>query len=310
MSVLVFGSLNLDTTFEVGHLPAPGETVPATGRRDGHGGKGANQAVAARRLGASVAMAGAVGPDAAGAALRDALAAEGIDVEGVRTDAAPTGQALIAVDASGENTIIVSAGANGSLTGHDADDAAATLHAGDVLVLQLESPVPAVAAVARAARDRSATVLLNAAPPDPCTPDLVALADVLVCNATEIAAVGVLLGLPPDADRAACVAASLAAGAGRVVVTLGRDGATVTDAAGTVSVAAYPVPAVDTVGAGDCFVGALAAALAAGEDLAPAARRASAAAALAVQRPGAQEAMPTLGEVLEFEATHGAGAGE
>jgi len=301
--VTVLGSLNTDISVPVPHFPAPGETVLAAAAATfGAGGKGANQAVAAARLGAAVRMAGCCGDDEFGARLRAGLAAEGVDGTGLRAvPGAASGLALITVDPAGENSIAVAPGANG-LAG-EAEVAAAFAQPCDVLVLSAEIPVTAVAAALRQARDRRVPAVLNLAPvPGEAAALLAEGPDWLVVNAREAAAVAGRRagGVPHDPARAQAVAAGLAAGraGGQVVVTLGAAGAVLAGPSGTAAVPGFAVTAVDTVGAGDAFVGALAVALASGLEPAAAVTAACAAGAAAATRRGAQEGLPRPADVL------------
>jgi ribokinase len=279
-AVAVVGSINLDVVVAVQRHPAPGETVIGGDRRELPGGKGANQAVAAARLGASVALVGRVGDDAAGAGLRDGLAAEGVDVAHVVVDRdAPTGMALIAVDAAGENTIVVSPGANARVGPADVERAGDVLAAAAVTLIQHEIPPEAVRAAVAAA---GGTVVLNPAP----ARALVEPIDVLVPNRLELEALADKAGDPEELARGLRDARA-------VVVTLGADGALVVEGDRATTVAAPSVRAVDTTGAGDAFCGALAQALAGGAALADAVRWAVAAAAVSDTREGAQGGMPT-----------------
>jgi ribokinase len=282
--IAVVGSINLDVVVEVERHPAPGETVVGGDRRELPGGKGANQAVAAARLGAQVAMVGRVGADAAGRRLRDGLAAEGVDVAHVREDPqAPTGMALIAVDARGENTIVVSPGANARVDPGDVAAARELLAGAAVTLVQHEIPAETVRAAAGAA---GGTVVLNPAPARP----LVAPVDVLVPNGVELAALAGREGDPVELARALD-------GARAVVVTLGPEGALVVEGERVERIAAPAVRAVDTTGAGDAFCGALAEALGRGAELVEAARWAARAAAASVTRPGAQGGLPRREDV-------------
>jgi ribokinase len=265
------------------------------------GGKGANQAVAAARLGAGVRMAGCVGDDDFGRRLLAALREEGVDHDGVRVTAgAPTGLAMISVDPAGENIITVAPGANHEVGA--AEIAAAASTPGDVLVICAEIPVPAI----KAALTKAGRCILNLAPAPP-EPDAAAIVaagvDWLVVNETEA---GAVLGRPVRglAEAAEAAAALLTAGARHAVVTAGAHGAALAGPDATDTVSAFRVDAVDTVGAGDTFVGALAVALAAGIPAAEAVRAASAAAATAATRPGAQAGMPRPADIL---ATTGVG---
>jgi ribokinase len=295
--VTVLGSLNTDISLPVPHLPGPGETVLAAAAASvGTGGKGANQAVAAARLGAAARMVGCCGDDDFGGRLRAALAAEGIDVTGLRAvGGAPSGLALITVDPAGENVIAVAPGANG-LAG-EAEVAAAFGSPCDVLVLSAEIPEAVLAAALRRANAEGVRTVLNLAPvPGGAAGLLAARPGWLVVNAPEAAA---LLGREAGgAAQARAMAARLAVGAGHAVITLGAAGAVLAGPAGTAAVPGFRVPAVDTVGAGDAFVGALAVALAGGLDPAEAVLAACAAGAAATTRRGAQDGLPRPADVL------------
>jgi ribokinase len=289
--VTVLGSINMDISVTVPELPGPGATVLGGAARFTPGGKGANQAVAAARLGASVRMVGCVGRDDFGQQLVKALAAEGIDTAAVAVlDGVPTGLAMITVEAGGENVITVAPGAN-----HQVSDA--QVGEPDVLVISAEIPL----AVIRQALGQQHLVVLNLAPAPPAADAAAILAhgvDWLVVNETEAAAV---LGAPVHGlDGARDAAAGLvAAGARNAVVTAGPHGAALASATGdAVTVPGFPVDAVDSVGAGDTFVGALAVALAAGVPRRGAVTAASAAAAAKVTRHGAQAGMPRAVDIL------------
>jgi ribokinase len=305
--VTVLGSLNTDISVAVPHLPGAGETVLGSAAVIGPGGKGANQAVAAARLGAAVRMTGCLGDDDFGRRLAAALAAEGVDASGLRAVAGATsGLALISVDASGENAITVSPGAN-ALAGEQEVEAAFAA-ACDVLVLSAEIPVSVLAGALARARAAGVTSVLNLAPAPAGAPALLADGvDWLVVNVPEAGAVlGRAVTGPGDAGPAELeighAAAELArSGARYAVITLGAAGAVLAagpDAGGAVTVPGFAVTAVDSVGAGDAFVGALAVALAAGTDPAGAVRAACAAGAAAVTRRGAQAALPCPADVL------------
>jgi ribokinase len=290
--VTVLGSLNMDISVTVPRLPEPGATVLGSDARFTPGGKGANQAVAAARLGADVRMAGCVGDDDFGQRLLAALRDEEVNADGVRVTAdAPTGLAMISVDHAGENIITVAPGAN-----HEVGDEelAAAAGPGDILVICAEIPVPAIkAALARAAR-----CVLNLAPAPPDAAAIVAAGvDWLVVNETEGAAV---LGRPVSglAEAGQAAAALITAGARHAVVTAGAHGAALAGPDATATISAFRVDAVDTVGAGDTFVGALAVTLAAGVPAAEAVRAAAAAGATAATRPGAQAGMPRPADIL------------
>jgi len=297
--IVVVGSANTDLTVAAERLPRPGETVLGGRLRRAAGGKGANQAVAAARAGAGVAFVGRVGADEFGRATVEGLRAEGIDTAFVRVDEhAPSGVALIMVDGRGENLIAVAPGANALLSPEDVNAAAPAIASAMVLLLQLEVPLPAAkAAVELARKARSGPqVVLNPAPapaPD-ALEGILERVDCLTPNRGEAAR---LLGLDGDADPEQMARGLLTGGVGAVVMTLGAEGACVCNGTNCARVPAVPVEAVDTVGAGDCFAGALAAALSEGMSLLEATRFATCAAALSVQRPGAQPSMPTRAEI-------------
>jgi ribokinase len=297
--VTVLGSLNTDISLAVPHLPGPGETVLAgAGAAIGAGGKGANQAVAAARLGAVTRMAGCCGDDDFGARLRAAVAAEGVDASGIRTvRGSSSGLALITVDPAGENAIAVAPGANGKVA--EAEVAAAFASPCDVLVLSAEVPAAVLAAALREGAARRVTTLLNLAPVPPRPETLLAChPDWLVVNAQEA---GALAGQRVTGGAGAqAVAAALAGGGGarHVVVTLGAGGAVLAGPREREAVPGFPVAAVDSVGAGDAFVGALAVALAAGAAPADAVRAACAAGAAATTQRGAQAALPRPAGIL------------
>ena len=292
--VTVLGSLNMDISVTVPRLPPPGATVLGSAARFTPGGKGANQAVAAARLGGSVRMAGCVGDDDFGRRLLAALHEEKVDVGGVRvTAAAPTGLAMISVDEAGENIITVAPGANHEV-GH-AEVYAALAEPNHVLVASAEIPVTVL--VAALARHTVSILNLAPAPADAAAVVAGASPDWLVVNETEAAAI---LGRPVSglAEAATAAQALLDAGARHAVVTAGAHGAALADGPGPAeTVQAFRVDAVDTVGAGDTFVGALAVALAAGVPAAEAVRAAAAAGATAATRPGAQAGMPRPADI-------------
>ena len=287
-AVAVVGSLNLDLVVRVARLAGPGETVTGSDVFRNPGGKGANQAVAAARLGRRVAMVGCVGDDAAGRELLGSLADAGVDTARVRVlDGVPSGTAFITVGEDGENQIVVSPGANARLTAADVAAAGAALEAAAVTLLQLEIPLEAVAAAAATAAGR---VVLNPAPVRGLPGDLLAEVDVLVPNRVELAQLAGA-AVPETVEDAADLAGRLPARA--VVVTLGADGALVVEDGRLEHVPSVPVRPVDTTAAGDAFCGGLADALAGGASLQEAAHRAVRVAAAACLRPGAQASLPT-----------------
>lgn len=291
----VVGSLNLDIIAQVARLPAPGETVPGTKLLRRFGGKGANQAVAAARQGAAVSLIGCVGDDADGAAYVARLAAEGIDPAGLhRTTLAPTGTALIGIDARGENAIICTAGANGRLGAAQVRAQHARIADADLLLVQWEIPRPALLAAIRIANRAGVPVLMNPSPWREDFPWGRVRIDTLVVNAAEARA---LFGRA--AENPAALAIRLAAcGVSRLAVTAGAAPTLLVAGGHSVAVPTLPVVPIDTVGAGDTFAGVLAAQLAGGADFAAAARHANVAGALATLKRGAQEGMPSRPAVL------------
>ncbi|HEY2669383.1 MAG TPA: ribokinase [Rugosimonospora sp.] len=300
--VVVVGSVNIDITVRLDRLPRPGETVLGGDAVFRPGGKGANQAVAASRLGADTTLYAALGADAFGRQIRDALGVEGVGREHLLDLAGETtGIAMIAVAGDGENTIVVASGANLALDPGAVNGLRDALAPGDVVVIQLEIPVETGLAAATAARAVGARVVLNAAPPpkpgDPTFQVLLHTVDVLVVNETEAVA---LADRPaPTSPRAWTGIAGELCGQGPTacVITLGGQGAVAHDATGGWTQPAFGAEVVDTTGAGDAFCGALAAALADDLPLAAAVRRGCAAGALATAKVGAQSAMPTRGEL-------------
>lgn len=275
--VCVVGSANLDLVAEVDRLPGPGETVPGHSYAEYPGGKGLNQAVAAARSGASTSFVGCVGRDAASAVVLDVMAGDGIDTSRVATVDEPTGRALIGVAASGENSIIVVAGANGLVEAGDIPPAR-------VVLTQLEVPLAAVQVALAAGRAMGATTVLNPAPARPLPESLLALCDIVVPNEYEAELMGGAAHL-------------LALGASAVVVTLGKRGADLHTTEGVVHIDPFAVTPVDTTAAGDSFSGSLCARLAAGDPLGTALRFAAAAGALCTTRRGAVPSIPHRAEI-------------
>ncbi|MFF0381747.1 ribokinase [Streptomyces sp. NPDC004286] len=295
--LLVVGSANADLVVGVERRPGAGETVLGGDLAVHPGGKGANQAVAAARLGARTALLARVGDDGHGRLLLDSLRSAGVDTSAVLTGGAPTGVALITVDPSGDNSIVVSPGANSRLT--EGDARADVLGAARVVSAQLEIPLETVAAVVRALPEGTRFVL-NPSPPRPLPAEVLAACDPLVVNEHEAR---VLLGDADSGDDPADWARRLLAlGPRSVVVTLGARGALVCDASGARAVPSVAVAAVDTTGAGDAFTAALAWRLGAGEELSVAAAYAARVGAAAVTRRGAQESYPTAAEVAALGA--------
>jgi len=294
--VLVVGSANVDFTVAAPRLPVPGETVTGGTLLVNHGGKGANQAVAARRLGAEVRFVACVGHDASGAAIRAALEREGIGVDGVvETETTATGTALIVVDPAGRNQITVAPGANRALTGDHVRARVEDFAWADVVACQLEVPRETVGVALSLAREHGCRTILNPAPVPPEPVEGLALVDYLTPNAGEAERLsGVPVRAPGDAEPAARVLRE--AGARTVVVTLGEDGV-VACAEETLAVPAFAVNVIDTTAAGDAFNAGLAVALAEGHALPEALRFASATAALTCTRRGAQDSLPRREDV-------------
>ena len=300
--VVVIGSLNMDLVTRAPRLPRGGETLIGKSFATVSGGKGANQAVAAARLGAQVSMVGCVGNDAYGEALREALLAEQIDCQAVSTVEDSSGVALIVVDDNSQNAIVIVAGANGALTPEVIDRFDAVLQAADVIICQLEVPDATVGHALKRGRELGKTVILNPAPASrPLPADWYAAIDYLIPNESEASA---LSGLPVDSLSTAETAATrlIAMGAGKVIITLGSQGSLFADGQRFEHFPAAKVKAVDTTAAGDTFVGGFAAALAAGKREADAIRFGQVAAALSVTRAGAQPSIPTLSDVQAFKA--------
>ena len=298
--VVVVGSLNMDLVTRASRLPRAGETLIGQSFSTVPGGKGANQAVASARLGAEVAMIGCVGSDAYGVQLRDALLVEGIDCQAVSRVDGSSGVALIVVDDSSQNAIVIVAGSNGELTPASLQAADAVLQAADVIVCQLEVPLETVGYALKRGRELGKTVILNPAPASgPLPAQWYASIDYLIPNESEATA---LSGVTVDSlDNAKLAAAQLIkAGAAKVIITLGAQGALFSDGNRVEHLAAPNVKAVDTTAAGDTFVGGFAAALAHGKSEAEAIRFGQVAAALSVTRAGAQPSIPTLHDVQGF----------
>lgn len=301
-ALVVVGSLNLDLVVRAPRLPQPGETLHGDSLDLVSGGKGANQAVAAARLGARTALVGRVGDDAFGVRLRDALSAAGVDIAPVEvTPQTTSGVALITVDAAGQNAIIVIGGANSWLTPDDVERQRARIAAADALLLQLEVPLPTVTRAARVARAAGVWTVLDPAPAPSCAlPDELYEVDCFTPNQTEAET---LTGRPVRSVAEAVQAAAILAerGARTVVIKLGELGAVWRDEGGrTGHVPAPSVNVVDTTAAGDAFTAALAYGVAAGVGLEEAVRWGCAAGALAVTKAGAQPALPTAAEVRDL----------
>jgi len=292
--ITVIGSINLDLIATVGRLPSPGETVPGTGFRSAPGGKGANQALAARRAGAAVRMVGAVGRDAFATEALALLKDGGVDLTLVAETGEPTGTALILVGGDGENMIAVVSGANGAV-GLDALERL-SFEPGEHVLLQHEIPLETVAAAIRAARLAGAVSILNTAPFRAEAVGFVTEADYLVANETEFDLYAKELALI-GVSRTERMEAYVAKTGRTLIVTLGGDGVFAAGPDGSLAVSAMKITPVDTVGAGDTFCGYLGDGLARGLALEPALRRAATAGSLACLKPGAQPAIPTDADV-------------
>ncbi|MDP3527285.1 MAG: ribokinase [Hoeflea sp.] len=294
--ITVIGSVNMDLIATTDRLPEPGETVTGTDFATAPGGKGANQALAARRAGADVRMAGAVGSDAFATEALALLEEAGADLGAVRHLPGPTGTALILVGGDGENMIAVIPAANGKVTARDAEQAVARMAASDTLLLQMEVPEEAVAAALAAARAKSVTSILNIAPLSDAVDRLAAQADIVIANETEFAR---LSGRKVETvAEATTELAALHDKTGQcLIVTLGGDGVLWARDGATGHVASIRITPVDTVGAGDTFCGYLAQGLDAGMEFEGAVRRAAVAGALACLKHGAQPAIPLAADV-------------
>ncbi|HEX4272215.1 MAG TPA: ribokinase [Rhizomicrobium sp.] len=296
MAVCVLGSINWDSVAHVADLPRRGETILSHRLTQSPGGKGLNQAVASARFGAATRLIGAVGKDTVGGQLRAFLRSEGIDDADVRdVEGVPTGQAYICLDANGDNLIVVTQGSNAVVGA--AEVATARLDGATVFLAQFEMPLPAIETFFRAPAALGGTKILNAAPSLLAGKSVLALADIVVVNETELEH----LSSRRRGDIAAA-ARNLIGANQTIIVTLGAGGAVAVDRQSLNAVPGHVVTAVDSVGAGDCFCGVLAAALAGGAGLVPAMRLANAAAALSVGCAGAAQSMPSGEEIRAFLA--------
>ncbi|MBR4596622.1 MAG: ribokinase [Bacteroidales bacterium] len=290
-TILVIGSSNTDMTAKTAELPRPGETVLGGVFTMGAGGKGANQAVAAQRLGGKVKFICKVGKDMFGDNSIAQYEKEGLDTSGILRSELPSGVALIYVDSHAENCIVVASGANGDLTEDDIEKSRKDLEGCDILLLQLESPIPSVLKAAKIAHQAGKTVVLNPAPACPLPEELFRNIDLFIPNETELSTFS---GMPVTSQEEAQAAAKAmqAKGVGKLIVTMGSKGALICEGGPSVFVPAHKVKAVDTTAAGDTFCGALCVAISEGKSLKEAAEFACAASALTVQKMGAQNSIP------------------
>ncbi len=300
--IVVVGSLNMDLVIRAAHIPKPGETILGSEFQIIPGGKGANQAVAAARLGSQVSMVGRVGEDSFGDELLHNLEMVGVDGKHIRQDPdAASGVALIVVDDQGENSIVVASGSNMQLTEEDVEAAEGVISGAEVLIMQLEVPLQIVRRAAQIAHDNQVLVILNPAPAMPLPGDLFGMVDLLIPNESETA---ILTGLPAESQIEMETAASflLDLGIKTVVITLGNRGALMANKNEVKMFSAYNVQPVDTTAAGDAFVAGLAVALGMGKSLPDAICWGNAAGALATLRFGAQTSLPTHHEVSRLLA--------
>ncbi|MDZ7872535.1 MAG: ribokinase [Rhizobium sp.] len=294
--ITVFGSINMDLVATTPRLPKPGETVAGTGFATAAGGKGANQALAARRAGAEVRMVGAVGRDEFAGPALDLLDKAGTDLFGVARVDGPTGTALILVGGDGENMIAVVPAANGTVSAAQAESAVEGMQDGDILMVQQEVPAGTVEAALKSAKARGVRTVLNIAPLIPETEDLAALADIVIANETEFER---LVGRDNlTGEEREQILLDMHGKTGQIlIVTLGADGVIAAEGGTLHRTKGLKIVPVDTVGAGDTFCGYLAASLDAGLAFGDALRRAAVAGSLACLKAGAQPAIPDAGEV-------------
>ena len=299
--ICVCGSINMDLVVSTPRIPSPGETLLAHSLKEVSGGKGANQAVAAARLGANVSMVGRVGSDGFSVYLKNQLQHEGIDVRSVLTSPGASGVAIVTVDDRGENAIMVISGANGQLTVDDIDAADATIEQCDCVLIQLESPIEAIVRAIELGKRHGKLVLLNPAPAPRTLDERLLNVDVFCPNQTETE---LLLGQPiRSIDDALAAAQQLRArGPAAVVITLGSQGAVLCEKTGCQHLPPIKIQSVDTTAAGDAFMGALAFRMGQGAPLSQAASFACAAGAWAATQPGAQPSLPTMEQVLELKS--------
>lgn len=294
--ITVFGSINMDLIASVTRLPSPGETVAGDHFVTAPGGKGANQALAARRAGASVAMAGACGEDEFAVPALTYLRYDGVNLDRVKSASTATGVALIFVGNDGENVIAIVAGANGTVSADDAKAAVADMKRGDTLMLQMEIPTPAIEAALRAAREKGVTSIVNIAPLTSDAPRLAQMADIVIANETEFELFCGKAGLDAKSREAEMLRLNQE-GKQTIIVTLGADGVVAVRSGTMHRAKGLSIEPVDTVGAGDTFCGYLAAGLDQGLKFDVALRRAAVAGSLACLKAGAQPSIPMQRDV-------------
>ncbi len=298
--IVVVGSLNMDLVVRTPHLPRPGETIIGREFMTAPGGKGTNQTVAAAKLGATVSMVGRLGTDDFGRALRENLRAAGADDTYVfNEDSAATGIAIIEVEDSSQNTIVVAPGANAHVSRADVDAAQSAITSARAMIAQLEIPLDTVLYAMQLAHEANVLTVLNPAPAQPLPTELLSRIGLLIPNETE-ATLLTDIEVKDEASAEQAARKLHERGAGVIVITLGERGAIVLAEQGARHVPPFRVKAIDTTAAGDAFVAALAVARAAGRDLDTALHEASAAGALAATKLGAQPSMPTRAELDEF----------
>jgi len=299
-SILVVGSINTDLILQVEHLPAPGETILGGDIQTAGGGKGANQAMAAARLGGNVTLVGRIGDDAYGDFHLHSFQLESINVDAInRTNDVPTGTAVILVDNRGQNCIVVSSGANARLSNTDVENASQQFIAGGILVLQLEIPIETVCFAAAKAKAAGKRVILNPAPAQQLSNTLLQNTDVLILNETEME---IICGQPIDEEDTLrkTIDTILKSGVKVVILTLGSKGARYFSKETQFFQQAFQVQAVDTTAAGDAFIGAFAVALSEGKTPADAMQFAAAAGALTATKMGAQPSLPNRSDLIRL----------